>query len=194
MNWIDVLEVSTLVIASLGGGGAIVLGLSRFLSDKWLQDWKGEIDAKLQRLDAALAHRNFLLQRLAEFELEALTECWRAARACLPLINATRPSHSGTDLNVLEGNAKRLADAHNRLVEKIGEHELFLSPTVAKTLDSTGQVLRLELSNIRHHKPFEGDWWEKGEKNRVAFQDLNALLLAQVQARVVELKANASDE
>ena len=73
MEWVDALKVSTLVIASLGGGGVIVLGLARFLGDKWLQDWKGDIDARLQRLDAALKHRNYLLQRIAEFELEAIT-------------------------------------------------------------------------------------------------------------------------
>ena len=82
MDWVDALKVSTLVLASLGGGGGIVLGLSRFIGDKWLQDWKGEIDAKLQRLDAALEHRNYLLQRLAEFELEALTVGGQRGRAC----------------------------------------------------------------------------------------------------------------
>lgn len=47
MDWVDALQVGAVVITSLGGGGAIVFGLSRFLGDKWLQDWKGEIDAKL---------------------------------------------------------------------------------------------------------------------------------------------------
>jgi len=74
MDWVDALKISSLILASLGGGGVIVLGLARLLGDKWLQDWKGEIDAKLQRLDAALQHRNYVLQRLAEFELEAITE------------------------------------------------------------------------------------------------------------------------
>ena len=194
MNWVDALQVSTLVIGSLGGGGAIVFGLSRFLGDKWLQDWKGEIDAKLQRLDAALEHRNFLLQRLSEFELEALTECWRASRACLPLINATRPVDSGTDLQVLQANAERLSNAHNKLIEVVGRHELFLSQPIVTTLDAIGKVLRLELSNIRSHKPFEGDWWEKGETNRTEFQKLNDLLLGLVKARVVELRAKAAEE
>lgn len=38
MEWVDALKVSTLILFSLGGGGGIVLGLSRFLGDKWLQD------------------------------------------------------------------------------------------------------------------------------------------------------------
>ena len=38
MDWIDALKVRTLVLASLGGGGGIALGLSRFLGDKWVQE------------------------------------------------------------------------------------------------------------------------------------------------------------
>lgn len=34
MDWVDALKVSTAVVASLGGGGGTVLGLSRFLGDK----------------------------------------------------------------------------------------------------------------------------------------------------------------
>lgn len=66
MDWTDALKISTLVLASLGGGGGIVLGLSRFLGDKWLQDWKGDIDTKLKKLEASLEHQNYVLQRLAE--------------------------------------------------------------------------------------------------------------------------------
>jgi hypothetical protein len=34
VDWVDALKVSTAVVASLGGGGGTVLGLSRFLGDK----------------------------------------------------------------------------------------------------------------------------------------------------------------
>src|SRR5947209_19434584 len=116
MDWRDVLNVALVVIGSLGGGGLIVFGLSGFLGRIWIDRLRGDIDAKLHRLDALLEHGNFLLQRFAEFELEALTECWRAARACLPLLNATRPYDSGTNEDVLVANAKLLGDAHNVLL------------------------------------------------------------------------------
>src|SRR3972149_5492643 len=162
MNWVDAMKIGAVVVASLGGGGGIVLGFSRFIGDKWLQDWKGDIDARLQRLDAALQHRNYLLQRLAEFELEAITECWRAARACLPLMNATRPYDSGTDENVLQVHFANLSEGHNKLIDVIGRHEMFLSRTVVETLDAVGRVLRMELSSIRHPEHFKGSWWEGG--------------------------------
>lgn len=194
MEWVDALKVSILILASLGGGGAIVLGLSRFLGDKWLQDWKGDIDARLQRLDAALKHRNYLLQRLAEFELEAITECWRAARACLPLINATRPYDSGTDEAILQVNFANLSEGHNKLIEVIGRHEMFLSRTVVDTLDAIGRVIRMELSSIRHREHFKGSWWEEGDKNRGDFKQLCDSLLNQVRERAGELRAETLSE
>ena len=194
MEWVDALKVSTLILVSLGGGGGIVLGFSRFLGDKWLQDWKGDIDAKLQKLDAALKHRNYLLQRFAEFELEAITECWRSARACLPLINATRPYDSGTDEAALQSNFRNLSEAHNRLIDIIGRHEMFLTKAVVETLDAIGRVIRMELSSIQHHEHFKGSWWEDGAKNSGDFRDLCDSLLGQVRERAKELRAEASAE
>jgi hypothetical protein len=194
MNWFDALQVSTFVILSLGGGGGIVFGLSRFLGDKWLQEWKGDIDAKVQRLNAALQHRNFLLQRVAEFELEALTESWRAARACLPLVNGTRPHDSGTDLDRLKASTSQLSEAHNALIETLGRHEVHLPSAIVERLDALGRVVRLELSQIGHRKPFEDDWWEQGDKNRNEFKRLCDELLILVRARVAALRSEAASE
>lgn len=193
MDWVAALQVGAVVITSLGGGGAIVFGFSRFLGDKWLQDWKGGIDAKLQRLDAALRHRNYVLQRFAEFELEAITECWRFTRACLPLINTTRPLDSGTDEEVLQKNYANLSDAHNKLIDAIGRHEVFLQVAIVETLDGIGHVIRLELSNIRHNEHFKGTWWEDGERNRNEFKTLCNTLLKQVKSRAGELRAEMID-
>jgi hypothetical protein len=194
MEWVDALKVGAVVVVSLGGGGGIVLGLSRFIGDKWLQDWKGDIDARLQRLDAALKHRNYLLQRFAEYELDAITDCWRAARACLPLINATRPLNSGTDEAVLTANATALAEAHNTLIGVLGRHEMFLSTAVVDTLHGIARVVRLELSQIHDNKHFDGSWWEKGEKNSGDFMQLCDSLLIQVKERAQELRAETSPE
>lgn len=194
MDWVDALQIGTVVITSLGGGGAIVLGLSRFIGDKWLQEWKSEIDEKLQRLDAALKHRNYVLQRFAEFELEGITECWRAASACLPLINAIRPYDSGTDENVLQTNYANLSAAHNKLIETIGRHELFLSSAIVDTLEVIGRVIRGELSNIRHDEHFKGSWWKDGERNRGEFKQLCNALLKQVKSRAGELRAGTAAE
>ena len=192
MTWEDALKIGTIVVGSLGGGGAIVLAFSRVLGERWLQTLKGDIDAKLQRLDAELQHRNFVRQRFAEFELVAATECWRAARACLPLINANRPHDSGTDEAVLNDNAKRLADAHNSLLEVQGRHELFLDQALIDALDGLGKTIRLELAHIRHNERFKGSWWTDGEANREAFKGTCDELLHLVRSRVTQLRAEAN--
>lgn len=199
MEWRDALEVGTVVLAGLGGGGTIVLGFSRFLGDVWLQRWKGEIDQRLQtmkgkideglqRLDARLEHRNFVLQRFAELELEGLADCWRAARACVPLLNETRPINSGTDTEVLRRNTERLVDGHNKLIEVVGRHEVFLPPGIVRTLDRMSELLRLELSHIRHHPAFQDRWWEEGEQNQRHYADLVKDLLMQMKERATTLR------
>jgi hypothetical protein len=135
-----------------------------------------------------------VLQRFAEFELEAVTECWRAARECLPLINATRPYDSGTDEDVLQINTANLSNAHNKLIDAIGRHEIFLPAPIVETLDGIGRVIRMELSNIRHAEHFEGTWWEDGEKNRDELKTLCNTLLKQVKSRAGELHAEMVDE
>ncbi len=155
MNWRDVLNVALVVISSLGGGGLIVFGLSGFLGRIWTDRLKGEIDAKIHRLDARLEHGNFLLQRFAELELEAITECWRAARACLPALNATRPVDSGTEEAVLAANFNRLSATHNALLSAVGQHEPFLAPKIVEQLDAIGYFARLEMSHIEHHEHFK---------------------------------------
>jgi hypothetical protein len=91
-----------------------------------LAEQQGRIDAGLRRLDAALTHRSFLLQRFAEIELEGLRACWHAAQACHPLLNSTRVDDSGSDQEKLKNRRSALVDAHNGLVNTIGLHEPFL--------------------------------------------------------------------
>src|SRR5687767_11304837 len=126
MSWEDVLKVALTVIASLGGGGAIVFGLSGFLGRVWVDRLKGDIDGRLRRLEAALEHGNYVLRRLAEFELEAIQQCWSAAWSVVPLLNATRATDSGTDEALLTTRANALAEAHNKLLDTLGRNRPFL--------------------------------------------------------------------
>ena len=151
MTWEDALRIGAVVVASLGGGGAIVLGLSGYIGRIWadriaednrreseafLTKLKGDVDASLQRHEHALGHRSFLMQRFAEMELEALRECWRTARACLPAINAPRAINGGTDLADLARDTEALRVAHNALLESLNKHEPFLGDDVVELLET----------------------------------------------------------
>jgi hypothetical protein len=187
----DALQVGGVIIGSLGGGGAIVFGLSGVLGKIWVDRLRGEIDKDLRRLDRTLEHGNFLLRRAAEFELEALTETWRAARVCLPLINATRPVDSGKDLAALTRNTALLSDAHNALVETLGRHEPFLPDDIAITLDEIRKAVAQELHQIQHQQPFANKWWEEGAANQAAVKTRSDALLVQVRSRNRLLREDA---
>jgi hypothetical protein len=193
MAWRDAAEVGLVVIGSLGGGGAIVFGLSGFLGRIWLARLESDINSRLHKLEATLEHGNFLLQRFAEFELEATRECWSAARACLPRINATRPADSGTEETTLQENFRHLAAAHDNLLGKLGQHEPFLIRAIADNLESIGQAVRRELSQIQHSPHFKGKWWDQGESNRNEVKRLSDALLELVKNRIRELRASAEN-
>lgn len=60
-----------------------------------------------------------------------------------------RPRDSGTDEDVLQTNFAHLSEGHNKLIEVLGRHEIFLSPAVIDTLDGIGRVVRMELLRRR---------------------------------------------
>lgn len=190
MTWQEAGQIALIVIGALGGGGVIAVGLFKFAGDLFTQRYQGDIDRGLRRLDARLEHGNYLLQRFSEFELEAVVACWRAARKCVPLINATRPSDSGTNLTELNERYQALAAGHNDLLLAMGEHELFLSKELMGTLEIARRALALELSNITHHEKFVGSWWDEGQRNRAEF----AAALTSVRDQMREVTAKLRSE
>lgn len=185
MSWQDAAQVGMVVVFSLGGGGAIVAGLSgwlgnlfaqrlaerqRLASEKELAVQRARIDDGLARLDAALEHRNFLLQRLAELELQGIRECWQHAKQCHHLVNGLRPVDRGVDNEALEGRLRQTGAAHDELLTKLGEWEPFLAAEFVGPLREARRVIALELSQARRN-PFNANgWWEDGHNNRAAFR------------------------
>jgi hypothetical protein len=153
-----------------------------------MQESQHRVDEALRRLDAALEHRNFLRQRLSEFELQGLADCWRAARRCVPLINAPRAINSGTDPEVLKHHTTALADGQNELLEAMNRHEPFLGEAIVELLDGIRQGCYGELLQIQHTEHFERDWWTRGAANQETVRKLTDQLKEAVRRRVAELR------
>ena len=70
MNWSDLTAIATMVVVSLGGGGAIVLGLGnwigRILANKYVEKLKQEIQQEVESHKTRLRKSEFLFQK--EFE------------------------------------------------------------------------------------------------------------------------------
>ena len=70
MNWYDLTTIAATVVVSLGGGGAIVLGLAnwigKILANKYVEKLKQEIQEELESHKTRLRKSEFLFQK--EFE------------------------------------------------------------------------------------------------------------------------------
>jgi hypothetical protein len=208
MDWGEALKVGTVGLASLGGGGAIVVAASNYVGRIWadrylrrqqsesaqaLERLRGEVESGLKRLDVALSHQKFMMQSVAELEMKALNDCWQAARDCVTRLNATRPADSGTEVETLNANYRSLVDAHNVLLETFGKHEPFLPDDIAETLRDMRTTANLEIDQVQNQAPFGELWWDEGTKNREKMHGLAALLKDLTRARWASLvRQNAS--
>jgi hypothetical protein len=167
-------QVGAAMIISVGGGGAIVAAFSnrlgemfanrlaerqRLASETELANQRARIDDGLARLDAALEHRNFLLQRLAGLERQGIRECWQQAKQCHYLVNGLRPVDCGTDRDALSSRLNETRAAHNALLTKFSEWEPFLSPGFCELLRQVRRLVALELSQAGRDAFNPDGWW-----------------------------------
>lgn len=169
----------------------IVWALAGQLGRLWVERFKGDIEAKLKRLEARLSVGNSLLARFNEYELEAIRECGSRARVCVPLLNAVRPMNSGRDRERLVRDANALGDAHNELVRAMSRHEPFLPDDLRDAFDETARLVRLELLQAQSEEAFTSRWWEDALKNQDTGKAQAQALLTLIREHLARLRASA---
>lgn len=200
-TWEDAFRIAVLVVASVGGVGAIIVALVKFLAgtvadrlaersrrdtETALAEMRGRLDQGLSRLNAALQHQNFVRQRLAEIELNGIHACWRAAANLQHLINGLRPVDCGTDREALQSRLNATTSAHNTLLALYGKYDPFLDAGVRTILAEVLRLARLEMSQTSRDI-FSSRWWDQGLENREALEVQITALRAAVQLRIVAL-------
>lgn len=198
----DSFRIAAMVVVSLGGFGAIVVAVTKLVAesvssrlaaryqretDHLLAELRGKVDEGLARLNAALQHRNFVLQRLAEIELNGLHSCWRAAITAQHLLNGVRPHDCGTDAVALRERVAALASGHNTLLTLAGKYDPFLDGSIRDLLYEITKTVRLELAQAERGA-FASEWWDQGDRNKAAMELQIATLRANVQRRVAFLR------
>ena len=92
MNWSEVGGIAVIVIAALGGSGAIILGLSNWigqiLADRYVEKLKHEIQQELESYRTKLRKSEFLFQK--EFE---------AASQFMAVYRGLRPDYRFPDMD-----------------------------------------------------------------------------------------------
>lgn len=201
--WDDAFRIAAMAVTSVGGIAVVISAAARLLADRltsgyqrrtdtMLAEMRGRVDEGLSRLSAALQHQNFVLQRLAEIELNGIHSCWRAAATSQHVMNGVRPHDCGTDPDALLGRIKRLRAGHDTLLTLIGKYDPFLNESVRTMLHEVARILRLEIGQSSHD-PFVGRWWDQGDTNRADLETQIVGLRAAVQLRIVLLRQLAAE-
>jgi hypothetical protein len=207
LSWQDAFRIAAMVVAGVGGIGAVIVAVAKFVADIFsdrikasyqrdtdtmIAELRGRLDEGVSRLNAALQHQNFVLQRLAEIELNGIHSCWRAAITGQHLVNGLRPVDCGNDPDALRDRLRELGNAHNTLLTLIGKYDPFTDQGVGVILHEIARILRQEISQARR-EPFTSEWWDQGDRNRAALETQVNGLRAAVQLRIAALRQLADD-
>jgi hypothetical protein len=183
MNLKDVLEVSAAVIASLGGAGAIVFGLSSYLGKVWAERGLAEQRQKYEQLNIAFSNQLDIATRRIQIELDALghlhklrtqaefermQELWKALSALRIAIDILpdKTQHNAESLNVLEyliqNRSLELAERISEAQSILDDHTLLIPKDIADLANQTVELARDELDFQQWRAVYE----KEGSNNR----------------------------
>jgi hypothetical protein len=153
MSGYDVLKVVVGVIASLGGGGAIVLGLSGWLGRVWaerlmererheyaqalesdrakygreLEELKAKYEHTHRRLQAELEKTIYGHQLKTQTEFNALRELWRRVPPLEDALQWVRAARTLGNTEVPKSYVERLAEARSNLQSVLSDFGPFVT-------------------------------------------------------------------
>ena len=169
-------HVALAVLASLGGGGLLVFGLSSWLGKVWanriLESDRRRYREEIERLRGELEKAVYAHRVQFETEFSALSEIWAKLSAVRATMGEVRPTADiidpAEDPDVLfERRFRRFAEAFNDFVAAIDDRSPFYSEDIYQELSAAVQVARREEIGA-HLDRYEPDWYAAG---RVNFQE-----------------------
>jgi hypothetical protein len=166
MDWRDAVTLGTTIVTSLGGGGAIVFGLSGYLGKRWadraLEKDRSEYGQLRSKLEAELRNASQFLQAeldklslihklRTEGEFERLATMWknfanlRAAFNTLPHIGFQTMPHDEEQRSIYEANCrKEFQVALASTQQSFHEEMVFIPKYIADLAQDTLQLARKE--------------------------------------------------
>jgi hypothetical protein len=207
----EILEVALTVVASLGGGGAIVFGLSGFLGKVWADRTLSKQKQEYDQLNIAFTHQLGLATRRVQIELDAIghlhklrtesqfekiRELWRCVASLQSAYFGLPKSgfHLAFEDEVLNKKHRIQAsfDFSKRLTEtfEVWSRELLSIPEeIAKTAEELIKIARQEeFVAIRFPDPYDNSAMEAfAGTTRREFWDQRNERFNQFQAMATEL-------
>jgi len=186
MNWwITALE--SLLTGALGGT-AIVLGLSRWLGNVWLEKQKAQYNKELEefknglleqqkRIQAKIDSSVFVTRAHFETEFAAMRELFSYLADVRLTMNTLRPTYgfsTGTkeeQLKLLSERYQIFSEAYNKLLKHQESLSPFYSTELYRASEKCVQAANLELVQVFTGNPlaFSQDWYKEGRENQKAF-------------------------
>jgi hypothetical protein len=176
----DVLEISTAVILSLGGGSGIVLGLSNYIGKRWADralekqkqeytklniEFSNQLDIAKRRLQIELDALGHLHKLRTQAEFEKLQELWkrivtlRQAFWDLPKAGfAFRPREKEKQKEFNVKSSQRFLDVSQDAQLFLNEQALAVPKPIADAANSVLRIAHSELAQvIMYPDPFDPD-------------------------------------
>jgi hypothetical protein len=208
MNFNEIAVTSFSVLASVGIGSGIVLGLSRWLGKVWanrileqdrdrysreLESLKAQFEGTNRNRQAQLDKRIHVSRVQFETEFQALREVWKCISEVRSRMSSVRPfgSIAGRDDDPIKNfhdDASRFSTALASLVSAADSLSPFYSQEIFQGVDQAIRVAKEEDVQIRVYEPFKNDWYERGVENFELFCSNCEMVSSLIRKRIASLE------
>ena len=156
ISWTEVLKIVAGVIAALGGGGAIVAGLSSWLGKVWanrlMAEEKAKYEKELERLAKQLERKNYVskVRFDAEFSIYRdlcadTDEMERTVYMLFPGGLDCLPNDSEQKKYILEERYKSAHSAYQKATRALAQNNAFISKEIYDLFFHIGDLCRMQI-------------------------------------------------
>lgn len=180
------------VLTSLLGSGlvstAVVLGLARYLGDRWMVQYKARYDQELEaykdtlerrrkKIDAEQGHRIYIGKAQFDAEFNALRDCFAALGKLRLAFNGLRPTldwmpdDEQERMKVLAARLRHFTERYNPVVDTAASVYPFVPEDIYAEFDKCMKAALLEIKHIEADpsKAFTSSGYYQGTEQRDNF-------------------------
>lgn len=212
----DFARVALYVIGSVGGAGAITIGIGKWFGglmashllqaerathERELEKLKGDLEATNRRLQSMLDRTAHAYQARLQIEFHAILDLWKKVSEAETAMQILRPEASIGTVTGDRDEDSRLRDegfnaqfavfmgAHNALLEAYRAQSVFVTREHSALVDSILKVTSREVTQIQlaGNGRYAGKWYDQGEANYRQFTKHREALSEVVRTRLDEL-------
>jgi hypothetical protein len=208
MNAASVWEIARAVLLSIGGGAALLWGLSSWFGKVWaskilekdkaryqeqLEAFKSEFENVGRRLQAQLDRGTIAYRSRLEIEVKGITDIWNVVADANQCIHTTRPEiRIGPALTetarrrAFDDRIEALRVSRESLKGLIFRYDPYLAPDLHEPLMKVVDAVSVEVINgITPEYEFESEEWRaQGKSNREAFERYAASVKKLIRNRI----------